>query len=378
MDKREDAQKIVNHFKKGNKQDVLVIKMPAQYSDKNLIQERLIACSMEYSKKFGYLRASYNYTVLLEFPDGSRESFGYGRALHHARENLSGQWAKTMRSIDKYWRLPDEEYESQLFMEIAGKYHKKYGDLAMDDDYIHEYKGTKGRKRKYPLGKYLNKARMAINGQPCGLVVTDDMARQLDEWDPEWRTTTLTDDDITLSHEIFLDCCRYHYANNGNLRMPPQTTYDLKYQDGETQPFNIGKLLYTYRDILRENPDSDVLPKYIVDELLAMDQDCLLSDIEYARKQFVQCCNEFFTKHGHLRPSLSDEVTIEYPNGVKESYRLGHKMNNYRYQLKHGCSIPAVNEEVISIMNDMDPYWLNREKTISEMQTEKMLNTQAK
>ena len=113
-----------------------------------------------------------------------------------------------------------------------------------------------------------------------------------------------------------------------------------------------------------------------------MDLNWRKSEEEYQNEIFLRHCIDYYNRHGHLRiprtkANMPKEtrkqciITILYPNGATEEYNLGARMYYERQVMRGVAKGKPLPNEIIEKLNEMDPYWVNREISIKDMQKEK-------
>ena len=356
------------------------IQLDEKLSAKSMNNERLIACSKEYCRVHGYLRVPDRYTMDIEYSDGTMVEYCLGNVIRKMRAAYKGKSLSRilstnddlrMREIDKDWKLSDFEYEQKIFMLSCEKFKKKYGHLRIEKDYMMKWKLPNGSIQDYPLGKIMDGVKKRTHGYKVGILVTSDMIKKLNQWDEEWAVSN-HEFDIEFKNRLLLDCAREFYAEYGHLRVNRSVEMEIVDENGDVYAYDFGTDLANCRVFFNNGINGRKLPEEIIDEFNQMDPKWSLLESDYSRVRFMECAKTYFEQNGHLRPSTKDKVDIIYNNGVVEHYAFGVLLRRLRYECIHNASRMYITKEDIDIMNAMDPYWINREKTIDEMKFEKL------
>ena len=388
MDDTENLQAndIVNEMKQINKNKKknieIVVKLDSELSAKSMNVERLLECSREYCKIYGNLRIPDRYILRIEYSNGVLVDYRFGnvirkiRLAHHGKglaRPLSAVNVKRMNKIDPDWLLSDIEYEREIFMRKCRDYFKQNGHLRIEDDYTTYIDLHNGLKEEYELGKKMYGVKARLRGNNYGIVLSKEMVEELNELDKDWAKSNYKFD-VDLKNQMLLECAREFYAENGHLRVNQNVEVEFVDEDGQIIVYPFGKDIVACKSVINNNGCGRKLPKEILDEFFEMDSKWCLSEADYCRIKFMECARMYFEKNGHLRPTLRDKVLITYPNGGTENYNFGPLLRKLRYDLIHKEENIHITEQDVGILNKMDPYWINREKTIEEMNAERPLD----
>ena len=88
-------------------------------------------------------------------------------------------------------------------------------------------------------------------------------------------------------------------------------------------------------------------------------------------KLFLQLCREYYQKNGHLQIPAKEVVEIKRDYREPIKFKLGNKMQSTR-RLALGKVDGCLPTELVEELDKIDPYWVNREVSIKDMQKEKV------
>lgn len=379
--------------------------------------------SFNFEKFYGYCKQFYDEFGHLRIPDEYKSENEDGKVVYKLgsqmqsvkkatkgkgrHKPLTDQQYALLSKLDEDWALNDDELSEKRFLHFCKEYYKKHGDLRVlaRETVTITYKN--GKTEEYKLGNKMNASRAGINkilkkdeldnkkdnGEAIyntkdGLDNKDDeetphyllskeTVKALTELDPYWFMQ-----DGALANERFVDMCAEYYGQHGNLRIPKRKTLKILKMNGEIEEYKLGEKMKYVKNVLQGKAKGTPLSDELIKKMDSMDINWKKSEDDFINERFLRHCIDFYNRYGHLRipqyyPTSSEKVkkqafvTLLYLNGKTEEYNLGSKMDNVRKAMQGEEGGKAPPPEIVEKLNEMDPYWINREVSIEDMQKEK-------
>ena len=353
-----------------------------------------IKLCINYYKEHGHLRISNKELATVEYKNGKTGTFPLGQKMANLRyvergtvkgDSLPEEMLKILDCMDLNWRKTEEEISNERFLRYCTDFYNRYGHLRIPRTAANMPKEKlkqciitilypNGATEEYDLGAkmYYYRTIDSRKGKP----LPDEIVQKLNEMDPDWSLQ-----EREYQNKLFINLCANYYRKHGHLRIPSKELVAVEYKNGKTDTFPLGQRMVNLRCVERGTAKGDSLPEEMLKMLDCMDLNWKKTEEEISNERFLRYCTDFYNRHGHLRiprtrANMPEEtlkqciITILYFNGVIEEYDLGAKMYYYRYiDSQKGKPLP---DEIVQKLNEMDPYWVNREVSIKDMQKEKV------